>query len=39
VAVNGEFLNGVTANEARTLRRLLAKLGDQRRIGALEHSS
>ena len=25
-AVNGEILNGLTANEARTLRRLLAKL-------------
>ena len=38
-AVNGEILNGLTANEARTLRRLLTKAGDQRRIGALEHSS
>ena len=38
-AVNSEIVNGLAADEARTLRRLLATAGDPRRIGAFERSS
>src|SRR5882762_8531649 len=38
-AVNGEILNGLTANEARTLRRLLAKLATQSRIPVVDSST